>query len=86
MFGPPLEPDWVDDEEWEGIFCIEFCETEVDSHPEGTNCSDYCDEYHLCGFGGDIEATFITGRSGGTAYYTCPDCKTEYSSDFDRDY
>lgn len=86
MFEPRIEPDWVNDEEWESTFFIQVCEEEVDAHPDGIECNGGCDpayDNHMCGFGGDVPATYVGGRYGGTAYYTCPDCKTEYSSNFD---
>jgi hypothetical protein len=78
MFGPSLEPDWVNDSEWEEEITIE-CENEVTSHPEGVECSeDYCapeDGHHFCGFSGEVNASCV-GQGQYTAYYTCPRCGT----------
>jgi hypothetical protein len=90
MYGEPrLEPDWVNDSEWDEEINID-CEVEVASHPEGVECSDdYCapeDGNHMCGFSGDVNASCV-GQATYTAYFTCPRCKTESQKEMDsRDY
>jgi hypothetical protein len=89
MYGEPrLEPDWVNDSEWDEDLNID-CEEEVESHPEGVECNDYCapeDGNHLCGFSGDVNASCV-GQATYTAYFACPQCKTEGQKEMDsREY
>lgn len=76
MFGEPrLEPDWVNDAEWEENMYLE-CEAEVDSHPEGVECNKDCapeDGNHVCGFSGEISVSCV-GQRTYSAYYSCPQC------------
>lgn len=84
MFGPRLEPDWVNDSEWEEPIYIE-CEQDVDAHPEGVECNESCapeDGNHLCGYSGEVEASCV-GQRQYTAYYTCPWCGIEGQKELD---
>lgn len=89
MYGEPnLEPDWVNDSEWDETIYID-CEEEVESHPEGVECNKHCapeDGGHLCGFSGDVDASCV-GQASYTAYFTCPWCKMESQKEMDsREY
>ena len=75
---PGLEPDWVDDVEWDSEFHLD-CEQDVESHPEGVECNDSCapeDDAHMCGFS-DKVVMHCVGQRSFSAYYTCPSCGNE---------
>lgn len=83
-----LEPDWVDDREWDEDNNLE-CEQEVAAHPEGVECNEHCapeENAHVCGFSGEVNMSCV-GQETYSAYYMCPWCKFEDYLQLDgRDY